>query len=85
VEVREHRWSDYESRLTRVITYIHDHMDEELDLNRLADVACLSPYHWHRIYRAMLGETVAETVRRVRIYRAAGFLVQTEKPLAGRC
>ena len=44
---------DYQERVSRVVTFIHDHLDEEIDLNRLADVACLSPYHWHRIYHAM--------------------------------
>jgi AraC family transcriptional regulator len=35
----------YASRLTRVSSYIHDHLDEELSLDVLADIACLSPYH----------------------------------------
>lgn len=68
---------DYQERLNRVIGFIHDHLDEEIDLNRLADVACLSPYHWHRIYTAMNGETIAATVRRLRLHRAAGFLADT--------
>jgi AraC family transcriptional regulator len=68
---------DYQERLSRVILFIHDHLDEEIDLNRLADVACLSPYHWHRIYHAMNGETIAATVRRLRLHRAAGFLANT--------
>jgi AraC family transcriptional regulator len=72
---------DYQERLNRVIVFIHDHLDEEIDLNRLADVACLSPYHWHRIYRAMNGETIAATVRRLRLHRAAGFLANTSMPI----
>ena len=72
---------DYQERLNRVIVFIHDHLDEEIDLNRLADVACLSPYHWHRIYHAMHGETIAATVRRLRLHRAAGFLANTAMPI----
>ncbi len=72
---------DYQERLSRVIVFIHDHLDEEIDLNRLADVACLSPYHWHRIYHAMNGETIAATVRRLRLHRAAGFLANTAMPI----
>ena len=75
------RWADYQARLDRVIDYIHDHLDEHLDLHRLAEVACLSPYHWHRIYHGMLGETVAATVRRLRLHRAAGDLVRSKAPL----
>jgi AraC-like DNA-binding protein len=55
----------YEARLNRVLDHIHDHLDEPLDIDRLAEIACLSPYHWHRIYQAMHGETVAATVRRL--------------------
>ena len=72
---------DYQERLSRVVAFMHDHLEEEIDLNRLADVACLSPYHWHRIYHAMNGETIASTVRRLRLHRAAGFLANTTTPI----
>jgi AraC family transcriptional regulator len=72
---------DYQERLSRVIAFIHDHLDDDIDLSRLAEVACLSPYHWHRIYHAMNGETIASTVRRLRLHRAAGFLANTALPI----
>lgn len=71
----------YASRLTRVSAYIHDHLDEELSLDVLADIACLSPYHWHRIYHGHFGETVAATVRRLRLQRAAADLAHTSMPI----
>jgi AraC family transcriptional regulator len=71
----------YEARLSRVTAYIHDHLDEELDLNKLADIACLSPYHWHRIYHAVLGETIAATVKRLRLQRAAALLAHSDLPI----
>ncbi|MBC8641202.1 AraC family transcriptional regulator [Caballeronia sp. EK] len=71
----------YEARLARVVAHIHDHLDDELDLNRLAEVACLSPYHWHRIYHAFYGETAAATVRRLRLHRAANELVHGAVPI----
>lgn len=67
--------ADYATRIDRVATWISDHLDHELDLHRLADIACFSPSHFHRIYRGMQGETVAETVRRLRLHRAAGDLI----------
>ena len=57
--------SDYAERLERVFGWLADHLDDTLDLTRLAEVACLSPYHFHRVYRAMQGETAADTVRRL--------------------
>src|SRR5262245_16795202 len=70
-------WTNYQERFSRVIAYIYDHLDEELDLYKLAEVACLSPYHWHRIYHAVHRETLAETVKRLRLHRAAGYLAHT--------
>lgn len=72
----------YEQRLSRVRDYIFDHLDEEIDLEKLAEIACLSPYHWHRTYQALSGETIAATVRRLRLQRAATYLAQTSLPLA---
>jgi AraC family transcriptional regulator len=73
--------SDYAMRLERVFRWLADHMDDTLDLNQLADVACMSPYHFHRIYHAMQGETAAETVRRLRLHRAAVELITGELPV----
>ncbi|MGF6480788.1 AraC family transcriptional regulator [Paraburkholderia sp. JPY419] len=77
----DHR-ARYETRLARVLDHIYDHLDEPLDIGRLAEIACLSPYHWHRIYQAMYGETVATTVRRLRLQHAAGFLANSSMPIA---
>ncbi|KVN10505.1 AraC family transcriptional regulator [Burkholderia stagnalis] len=75
-------WMRYASRLARVHDYIHTHLDTPLDLNRLAEIACLSPYHWHRVYRALYGESILMTVRRMRIVRASEDLVCTALPIA---
>jgi AraC family transcriptional regulator len=75
------RRTNYAERLSRVIHYIHDHLDDEINLHQLADIAHLSPFHWHRIYHAMNGETIAATVKRLRLQRAAGYLAQTAMPV----
>ncbi|MEL7114134.1 MAG: AraC family transcriptional regulator [Pseudomonadota bacterium] len=74
--------TDYEKRLLRVIDYIHDNPAGDLSLDRLADVAAMSRFHWHRVFHAMTGETCAAAVRRIRTYRAAAWLVQTDWPIA---
>jgi len=74
--------ADYADRLERVYRHLAEHLDETLDLARLAEVACLSPYHFHRIYHAMQGETTAETVRRLRLHRAAVELITDELPVS---
>lgn len=73
---------DYEKRLLRVIDYIHSNPAGDLSLDTLADVAAMSRFHWHRVFHAMTGETCAAAVRRIRLQRAAAWLVDTDWPVA---
>ena len=65
-------------RILRVQLHIESNLNRDLSLTELADVAFLSPYHFHRIFRATVGEGVAEYVRRVRLERAAIALKATD-------
>ena len=67
----------YNDRFVRVLDFVHAHLDDELSFDRLAEVACLSPYHWSRIYSAMHGETIVATIRRLRLQRAADRLANS--------
>lgn len=71
----------YYHRMQRVVTYIYDNLDRDLSLDEIAEVACLSRYHWHRIYREICGETVQATIRRLRLLRAAKQLIETDYSL----
>ncbi len=72
---------DYSRRLENVIRHMGSHLDGELDLAALAEIACLSPYHFHRVYAGMTGETAAETLRRLRLHRAASDLLDGTMPI----
>jgi AraC family transcriptional regulator len=72
-----------EKRLLRVLDHIHDNPAGDLSLDALSDVAAMSRFHWHRVFRAMTGETMAQAVRRIRMHRASYYLVMTEIPVAG--
>ena len=61
----------YEERINRVLDHIEDHLAEDLSLARLAQVACFSPFHFHRIFRELTGETLNRFIRRRRVERAA--------------
>ncbi len=61
----------YQERMLRVLMHIQQHLDEALRLEDLAAVAHFSPYHFHRIFRGMVGESVKAHVRRLRLERAA--------------
>ena len=65
---------DYKRRLLRVLVHIQQHLDDALGLEELAGLACFSPYHFHRIFKGMVGESVKEHIRRLRLERAASQL-----------
>jgi AraC family transcriptional regulator len=72
---------DYKQRLLRVLVHIQGHLDESLALDELAGLACFSPFHFHRIFKGMVGESVKEHVRRLRLERAAGRLKLGAQPV----
>ena len=63
--------SEYESRLHRVLAYIDEHLDEPFDLVTLAEIAHFSPFHFHRVFSAWMGETFGDYLRRRRVELAA--------------
>lgn len=71
----------YERRILRVIDHIHDNPAGDLSLDALASVAALSRFHFHRVFRAVIGETASQSVRRIRLHRAAVHLAQGDQPL----
>jgi AraC family transcriptional regulator len=73
--------ASYAERIGRAGAYIRAHLDQPMDLDRLAELACFSPWHFHRIYAGVTGETVAETYRRHRLHRAAVELSRGDRPV----
>jgi len=61
-------------RVRRAVDYIHARIDSPVSLDDMAAAACLSPFHFHRIFAAMFGETPHRYIRRVRLERARTLL-----------
>lgn len=61
----------YRTRIERVLTHIAGQLDSPLALGQLAQVANFSPFHFHRVFRAITGEPVGELTKRLRLERAA--------------
>ncbi len=70
---------EYAARINRVMDHVQAHLDEPLDLGKLAHIACFSPFHFHRIFQAWTGETLQDFVHRLRLERAAQRLVFDRK------
>ena len=61
----------YCRRVNRVIDYIKDNLTEPLPIEKLARLAHFSPFHFHRIFRAFVGEPLHAFIRRLRLEKAA--------------
>lgn len=62
---------EYASRINKVIDYIDENLDKELRLVHLAKVASFSPYHFHRVFKAFMGEPLGQYITRLRVQKAA--------------
>ena len=72
---------DYHERIVRTLAYIQRRLDEELSLQELASVAAFSPFHFHRVFRGLVGESLKEYIRRLRLERAAQRLKRQEESI----
>ena len=81
--VRAETRSFYEQAVQGAIEHIAAHLDSALDLRTLASGAGLSPFHFHRVFRGMVGEAPIELIRRLRLERAAWQLATTDEPVTG--
>jgi AraC family transcriptional regulator len=63
------------ARMNRVLAHIDQHLDQPLDLPTLAAVAHFSPFHFHRLFAAWMGERLGDHVRRRRLQVGAKLLL----------
>jgi AraC family transcriptional regulator len=71
---------EYAKRVNRAIDHVREHLGEALTLADLARVAAFSPFHFHRVFRAITGETLSAYVQRQRIEKAAAVLASRWDP-----
>lgn len=74
MEQRTSTTEEYHRCVNIVIEYINNHLGEEIDLEKLAEISHFSPYHFHRIMKAFLHEPLGAFIVRTRIETAARLL-----------
>lgn len=72
--------ASYVERVNRAIDHIVSHLSEPLPLNELARAARLSPFHFHRVFQALVGATPADFVKRLRLEKALGLMARPRPP-----
>ncbi len=74
---------EYTARINRVMDYIGKNLGDQIDLSAMAEIALFSPYHFHRIFTFIVGETPADFVSRIRLEKAAQLLRDDTKSTVG--
>jgi AraC family transcriptional regulator len=73
--------NDYAERIGRAIAFIEANLDKALRLEDVAGAACLSAFHFERVFRAMTGETVFSYLRKRRLSRAFDAALGSDRSL----
>jgi AraC family transcriptional regulator len=75
----ELRRREYVGRINRVMDHIRANLTGDLRLETLARVAHFSPYHFHRVFKSVVGETINEFTHRLRLQKAASHLIHNPR------
>lgn len=67
---------DYRERVNRAVDLIRRDLEHPLPLDVVAQAACFSPFHFHRVFQSLIGESPGEFVKRLRLERALTLMWQ---------
>ena len=70
----------YVERVNLAIDYVVSHLAEPLRLEDVSRAALLSPFHFHRVFQALVGVTLAEFVKRLRLEKALFMMAHARRP-----
>lgn len=62
---------EHTKRIRKVLDYIENNLHAKLSLEKIAEVGYYSPFHFHRIFKAIIGETLQEFITRKRLEKSA--------------
>lgn len=72
---------EYYKAINKAVDYINDHLSQNIILTDLAEIANISEYHFHRIFRAVMNESPGDYIQRLRLEKAAFKLQTTQSTL----
>lgn len=73
---------EYIGRVNKAIDFIEKNISENLNLGDIAEVANFSKFHFHRLFAAMVGETLNQFIKRIKMEKAASYLESTSYSIA---
>lgn len=76
----EQPYEIYESVINKAVEYILENLEKPLVLKQIATIASMSPFHFHRIFKKVKGETLSKFIQRTRVEKAAQ-LIKSKRTL----
>lgn len=73
------------AKISEVLHYIDDHLDDALDCEQVADRFYFSTYYFHRLFSAVVGKPIATYIRERRLAKAAQLLADTDRTITLVC
>ncbi len=73
--------TDWNKRITYALVRLIESLNDDQDLSfyQIAEELYTSPYHFHKVFKQLTGETVARCIKRLRLERASIYLMKTDK------
>jgi AraC family transcriptional regulator len=68
---------DYFSNIQKCVDYVDKHLDQELQIDEVIQQAHMSKFHFHRLFKAIVGITIHEYIKRRKLNEAAEHLYHT--------
>ncbi|KMQ66597.1 hypothetical protein ACM46_03495 [Chryseobacterium angstadtii] len=65
---------EHQKRIIKAIKYINHNLDADLSLEKIAEIGMYSPFHFHRIFKLIIGETLQNYIIRKKIEKSAFYL-----------
>ena len=71
----------HSASVQKVLEYILVHRDDSATIESLSKVACFAPFHFHRVFRSVTGDSVQRYIRRLRLHYSINQLLFTEETI----
>jgi len=83
---KKERYGDGQlERVQKLLIYINSHFQEPLTLDKLAELAALTPAHLSKTFKQYMGVTLSEYIKAIRIHRAVSYLSSTSLSIGEIC
>ena len=85
IHKRQQLREEYTARINCVIDHIQNHLADDLSLETLSHIAHFSRFHFHRIFSAMVGETLNQYIKTLGVYHDDPKVTEQAKLRSSAC